>query len=42
MRTFLINKRVVDAIEHFSAKQWPGLLVVMHDRAMSTWRQASK
>lgn len=37
-----INKRVIDAIEHFSGKQWPGLLVVARDRAMSTWRQTSK
>jgi len=37
-----INKRVLDAIKLFSAKQWPGLLVIMRDRAMSTWRQTSK
>lgn len=37
-----INRRVVDAIKLFSAARWPGLLVVMRDRAMSTWHQTSK
>ncbi len=37
-----INKRVLDAMKLFSVEQWPGLLVVMRDRAMSTWRQTSK
>jgi len=37
-----INKRVIDAIKHFPANQWPGLLVVTRDRAMSTWRRTSK
>ena len=36
-----INKRVVDAIKIFSAKQWPGLLVVMRDRTMGTWRRGT-
>lgn len=34
-----INKRVVEAMEQFSDDQWPGLLVVMRDRTMSTWSQ---
>jgi len=37
-----INKRVIDAIKLFSAEQWPGLLVVMRDRAMSTWCQSKQ
>jgi predicted nuclease of predicted toxin-antitoxin system len=36
-----INKRVVEAMEQFSVDQWPGLLVVMRDRTMSTWSQTS-
>lgn len=36
-----INKRVVEAVEQFSVDQWPGLLVVMRDRTMSTWSQTS-
>jgi predicted nuclease of predicted toxin-antitoxin system len=36
-----INKRVVEAMDQFSVDQWPGLLVVMRDRAMSTWSQTS-
>jgi len=37
-----INKRVLDAMRLFSSKQWPGLLVVMRDRTMSTWRRSDK
>jgi len=37
-----INKRVADATKLFPATQWPGLLVVMRDKTMSTWRQTSK
>jgi predicted nuclease of predicted toxin-antitoxin system len=37
-----INKRVIEAMEQFSKDQWPGLLVVMRDRTMSTWSRASK
>jgi len=37
-----INKRVIDAIKLFSAKQWPGLLVVMRDRTMGTWRRGDR
>jgi predicted nuclease of predicted toxin-antitoxin system len=36
-----INKRVVEAMDQFSVDQWPGLLVVMRDRTMSTWSQTS-
>jgi predicted nuclease of predicted toxin-antitoxin system len=36
-----INKHVIDAIKLFSAKQWPGLLVVMRDRTMGTWRRGA-
>ncbi len=35
-------ERVIDAIKLFPAAQWPGLLVVMRDRAMSTWRQSKQ
>jgi len=37
-----LNKRVVEAMKQFSAGQWPGLLVVMRDRTMSTWGQTYK
>jgi predicted nuclease of predicted toxin-antitoxin system len=37
-----INKRVVEAMEQFPVGQWPGLLVVMRDKTMSTWSQSSK
>ena len=33
-----INKRVIEAMKRFSADKWPGLLVVMRDEVMSTWR----
>ena len=33
-----INERVIEAIKQFSAGQWKGLLVVMRDKTMSTWR----
>jgi len=33
-----INDRVIDAISRFSPEEWPGLLVVMRDETMSTWR----
>jgi predicted nuclease of predicted toxin-antitoxin system len=36
-----INKRVVEAMGQFSDDQWPGLLVVMRDRTMSTWSRTS-
>jgi predicted nuclease of predicted toxin-antitoxin system len=37
-----ITTHIVDAIKQFPADQWRGLLVVMRDRAMSTWSQTSK
>jgi predicted nuclease of predicted toxin-antitoxin system len=33
-----INERVIEAIKRFSTGKWPGLLVVMRDEVMSTWR----
>lgn len=36
-----INKRVVEAMEQFPDNQWPGLLVVMRDKTMSTWSRTS-
>lgn len=35
---YKINDRVIEAIRRFSAGRWRGLLVVMRDRTMSTWR----
>ena len=34
-----INKRIIEAMKLFSPQQWPGMLVIMRDEAMSTWRQ---
>jgi predicted nuclease of predicted toxin-antitoxin system len=33
-----INDRVIEAMRLFSTEQWAGLLVVMRDKTMSTWR----
>jgi predicted nuclease of predicted toxin-antitoxin system len=33
-----ITRRVIDAIERFSDNEWPGMLVVMRDEVMSTWK----
>ena len=33
-----ITRRIIEAMGLVSADQWPGLLVVMRDRAMSRWR----
>lgn len=33
-----INERVIEAMRLFSPEQWPGLLVVMRDKTMSSWR----
>jgi len=35
-----INERVIESVKLFSPEKWPGLLVVMHDKVMSTWRQS--
>jgi len=37
-----INERIIEAMKLFSSEQWPGLLVVMRDKAMSTWRRGKK
>ena len=37
-----INERVIEAMKLFSPQEWPGLLVVMRDKAMSTWRQGKE
>ncbi len=37
-----INERVIEAMKLFSPEQWQGLLVVMRDKAMSTWRRGKK
>ncbi len=34
-----INERVIEAVKLFSPEKWQGLLVVMRDKAMSTWRR---
>ena len=33
-----IHQRIMQAMQQFSAEEWPGLLVVMRDVAQSTWR----
>ena len=33
-----INKRIIEALKQFPPGQWRGLLVVMRDEAVSTWR----
>ena len=34
-----INKRITEAMTMFPPGQWPGLLVVMRDASMSSWRK---
>jgi len=34
-----INQRIMEAMKTFSPDKWPGLLVVMRDKTMSTWRK---
>jgi len=34
-----INERVIEAMKLFSPEKWSGLLVVMRDKTMSTWRR---
>jgi predicted nuclease of predicted toxin-antitoxin system len=34
-----IDERVIEAMKLFSPEQWQGLLVVMRDKAMSTWHR---
>jgi predicted nuclease of predicted toxin-antitoxin system len=33
-----ITQRIIEAMGLFAPGQWPGLLVVMRDETMSTWR----
>jgi len=33
-----INEHVIEAMKLFSPEKWSGLLVVMRDKTMSTWR----
>jgi predicted nuclease of predicted toxin-antitoxin system len=33
-----ITQRVMEAMQSFSAEEWPHLLVIMRDTVMSTWR----
>ena len=33
-----ITHRVMEAMQLFSAEEWPDLLVIMRDTVMSTWR----
>jgi len=37
-----INDCVTEAIKLFQPEQWPGLLVVMRDETMSTWRRGKE
>jgi predicted nuclease of predicted toxin-antitoxin system len=36
-----ITRRIIQAMDLFSADQWRGLLVVMRDTVMSTWRASA-
>jgi len=36
-----IHNRVLQALHRFAEKDWPGLLVVMRDLALSVWRSSS-
>jgi predicted nuclease of predicted toxin-antitoxin system len=33
-----ITQRIIEAMRLFSPDEWPGLLVIMRDTVMSTWR----
>jgi len=37
-----INQHIIEALKMFSSEQWPGLLVVIRDETMSTWRLGKK
>lgn len=37
-----INQHITKALKMFSSEQWQGLLVVMRDETMSTWRLGKK
>ena len=34
-----IHKRIIEGLKLFSPEQWPGLLVVMRDASVSSWRR---
>jgi predicted nuclease of predicted toxin-antitoxin system len=36
-----IHQRILQAMEEFGEKDWPGLLVIMRDVAQSVWRPKS-
>ena len=33
-----IHRRIMQALERFADTEWPGLLIVMHDAAQSSWQ----
>lgn len=37
-----IHQRVFQALKHYPANQWPGLMVVMRDTFQSTWKSHLK
>jgi predicted nuclease of predicted toxin-antitoxin system len=37
-----VHQRVMQALKRHSAKEWPGLMVVMRDVVQSTWKSYSK
>ena len=34
-----IHDRVLQALDHFQANEWPNMVVIMRDRAQSRWRR---
>jgi len=34
-----IHKRIIEGMKLFSPEQWPGLLLVMREASMSSWRR---
>ena len=37
-----IHKRIIEGMKLFSPERWPGLLGVMRDASMSSWRRKKK
>lgn len=37
-----IHQRVLQALRHYAANQWPGLVVVMRDAFQSAWKSHHK
>jgi predicted nuclease of predicted toxin-antitoxin system len=37
-----LTRRIIEVMGFFSADQWPGLLVVVRDTVMSTWRASAR